>query len=127
MLYSNYIFIRGDQNVYNSIKKHKFVAIAVLVDLFIFWLLFYSGFIIPFINPSLEQYQRSGTSFPRNYNQTLIWILLHTPTSFLIDPIVGSIANKVRYANALYAFASFQTGILAYFLNKYYKQRKAQS
>ena len=66
----------------------------MLVDLFLFWLLNYSGFIVPLISPSIEQYQSSGTSFPLNFNQTLIWFLLHFPTSIVLETLSESITGS---------------------------------
>lgn len=66
----------------NIIKKHKTIIIVLSVDLFLFWLLFYSGIVLPFINPSIELYKNSGTSFPRNANQMFLWFCLQLPLIF---------------------------------------------
>jgi len=98
----------------NIIKKHKVVVIVVLVDLLLTWLLVYSGIVLPYISPSIEQYRLSGTSFPRDYAQKLFWLIIHAPTSILIDGKLGGITNS-----NIFAFLSvLQTGLIAYYLEK---------
>lgn len=65
--------------MFNILKKHKMIIIVALVDFFLFWLLFYSGIILPFINLSIESYKNSGTSFPRDTHQKILWICLQFP------------------------------------------------
>lgn len=94
------------------IKKHKIVILVMIVDLFIYWLLFCSGVVVPFINPNIYQYKGMllrGTSFPRNTNQMLIWFLLHLPTSYII---AGTI-DKFIFLSVI------QTGIIAYFIQEF--------
>lgn len=66
----------------NLLKKHKIVVAILMIDLFLYWLLLYSGVILPFINPSVELYEiykNSGTGFPRNTNQYFLWFYLQIP------------------------------------------------
>jgi len=65
--------------MFNILKKHKVIIIILLFDLFLYWFLFYSGIVLPYINPSLESYSKSGTSFPRNTNQCFLWFYLQIP------------------------------------------------
>ncbi|WP_105613997.1 hypothetical protein [Vallitalea okinawensis] len=77
----------------NNIKKHKFVMITFIIEVLLFWIVFYSGIILPFINPSIDEYEtlvQGGTSFPRDYIQGLLWHLLHAPSSLIIDSILPS-------------------------------------
>lgn len=65
--------------MFNISKELKIIIIALLLDLFLFWFLFYSGIVLPFINPSIELFEKSGTSFPRNTNQMILWFCLQLP------------------------------------------------
>lgn len=99
------------------LKKNKIVIIVVLTDLFLYWLLFYSGVVLPLINPSVEQYKKMvimGTSFPRNTNQAFIWICLHFPTSYIID----SRSDKFLFLSVV------QTGVITYYLEKFIQRKK---
>ncbi|KAJ52705.1 hypothetical protein BD780_001631 [Clostridium tetanomorphum] len=98
----------------NTIKKHKIVVIVVLVDLFLTWLLAYSGIVLPYISPSVESYRCSGTSFPRDYIQKLIWLFMHVPTSLFIDARLGGITTS----NGFVFLSVLQTGLIAYYLEK---------
>lgn len=101
------------------LNKHKIVIAVVLVDLFLFWLLFYSGIVLPLINPSIEQYNEmmaKGTSFPRNTIQMLIWIFLHFPASYIVDTITKD--GKFMFLSVV------QTGIITYFISKFTKRRR---
>lgn len=71
--------------MFTILKKHKIISIIVLIDLFLYWLLCQSNIVLPFINPSIELYEthkNSGTSFPRNTNQIVLWICLQIPAIF---------------------------------------------
>ena len=97
------------------LRKHKIVITLVLSDLFLYWFLFYSGVVLPFINPSVVQYKKMllrGTSFPRNTNQMLIWYLIHFPTSY----IIAGIMDKLIFLSAI------QIGIITYFIQKIIKR-----
>jgi hypothetical protein len=63
----------------------KTALVFLLVDLLLYFLLFHSGLVLPWINPTLEEYNNTVTSFPRDYAQKLIWILIHFPTSWLLS------------------------------------------
>ncbi len=92
------------------LKNHKFITAWVLGDLFLFWILFYSGIVLPYINPSVEDYNAHITSFPRNAAQMYLWIVLHMPTSW--------IGIVLRLPDQLLAFSVIQTGVIAYFIEK---------
>lgn len=101
------------------LKKYKIVIIAVLADLLLFWLLFYSKVVLPFINPSVEQYKemvRMGTSFPRDTNQMIIWIILHLPSSYITSGIARN--DKFLFLSVI------QTGLITYYIDKFIQQRK---
>lgn len=73
--------------MFNILRKHKIVFIILMTDLFLYWLLFYSGVILPFINPSAEEYitlVKHGTSFPRETNQCFLWMFLQVPITLYI-------------------------------------------
>ena len=103
----------------NFLRRYRIVIIVVLTDLLLFWVLFRSIVVLPFINPSVEQYKillNGGTGFPRNTNQMIMWIILHLPTSY----IIGGIARS-----DMYQFLSvIQTGLITYYIDKHLKQRK---
>jgi cytochrome bd-type quinol oxidase subunit 2 len=66
----------------NRFNKHRIVFIIIIIDLLLFWLLFHSGIVLPFINPSVEEYRilvEQGTSFPRHTNQCFLWMHLQIP------------------------------------------------
>ncbi|MCX7708796.1 MAG: hypothetical protein N2484_02985 [Clostridia bacterium] len=96
------------------LRKHKIVVITILADLILFWLLFYSGLVVPWISPSLEEYNASGTSFPRNYNQILLWFALHLPSSLLIE----SARESIKGPQLLLSLCTIQTGFIALFIQK---------
>ena len=103
--------------MFHFLRKNKIVIIVVSTDLFLYWLLFYSGVVLPLINPSVDQYKKMvimGTSFPRNTNQALIWIYLHFPTSY----IIGSRSDKFLFLSVV------QTGIITYCLEKFIQRKK---
>ncbi|TCO79157.1 hypothetical protein EV214_103209 [Marinisporobacter balticus] len=71
----------------NILKNHKVIIIALFVDLFLYWLAFYSSIVLPVINPSVEQYRilvEQGTSFPRDTNQCFLWMYLQIPITLYI-------------------------------------------
>jgi hypothetical protein len=106
--------------MYVFLKRYKIVIIVMLVDLFLFWLLNYSGVIVPFISPSIEQYQNSGTSFPRNFNQIFIWVVLHFPTSI----VLGNLSQSITGSEVLTSISVIQTGLIAYFFEKRFRRKK---
>jgi len=97
-----------------SIKKYKIVVIVVIVDLVLTWLVVFSGICLPLINPSIEHYAASGTSFPRDYTQKLIWMVLHAPISVIIDLKLGGILKD----NVFVFLGVLQTGLIASYVNK---------
>ncbi|MCY6370703.1 hypothetical protein [Clostridium ganghwense] len=100
----------------NTIKKHKIVIIVVLIDLLLTWLLAFSGIVLPYINPSIEQYRLSGTSFPLDFNQKLIWLIMHAPISLFIEAKLGGITTT--NSNVFVFLAVLQTGLIAIYLDK---------
>ena len=70
--------------------KFKLALLAVTIDLLLYGFLFYSGVILPGINPSVEQYNAQMTSFPRDAMQKILWIALHWPTSLLVHRSLGA-------------------------------------
>ncbi|XMB85338.1 hypothetical protein RJG79_07875 [Mycoplasmatota bacterium WC44] len=68
------------------LRRHRTFIIILLVDLFLYWLLFCSGIVLPFINPSVEIYEQQITSAPRNTNQIILWYLLQIP--FIIYSLI---------------------------------------
>jgi hypothetical protein len=99
------------------LKKHKIVIIVVAVDLFLYWILYYSGVVLPFINPNIEEYNKIINSAPRNIGQMVIWMLLHFPTSYVLESITR---------NDTYLFLSvIQTGVITYFIEKFIQRRKS--
>ncbi len=103
----------------SCLKRYRIVIIVMLADFLLFWILDRSIIVLPFINPSAEQYKEmllAGTSFPRNTNQMIMWIILHLPTSY----IIGSIARSDIYQS----LSVIQTGVIVYYIDKYNKQRK---
>ena len=69
--------------------KAKLAVSAVSVDLFFYWLVFHSGVVLPFINPSEAAYAQRVTSFPRDAGQHMLWIFLHGPTSVWLGEHLG--------------------------------------
>lgn len=118
-----YIYLKGELYLYKFIKRYKIIIFVVLADLFLFWLLNYSGFVIPFISPSIEQYQNSGTSFPRNYNQMLIWFILHFPTSIVFE----SLSQRITGSEVLTSLSVIQTGLIAYIIEKRSRRIKSNN
>ncbi len=104
--------------MYVFLKRYKIAVIVMLADLFLFWLLNYSGYIVPFISPGIEQYKNSGTSFPRNYNQILIWIVLHFPSSIVFE----TLSQRITESELLTSLSVIQTGLIAYFCEKRIKR-----
>ena len=72
-----------------------------MVDLLLYWVIFYSGATLPFINPSVEEYQRQVTSFPRNAGQCYAWVAVHVPAA-----LIG------RFGDRYLVFAVAQTGLI---------------
>ena len=111
------ISITRRAHMFHFLRKNKIVIIVVFTDLFLYWFLFYSGVILPLINPSVDQYRKMvimGTSFTRNTNQALIWIYLHFPTSY----IIGSRSDKFLFLSVV------QIGIITYCLEKFIQRKK---
>ena len=100
----------------NFINRHKIVIIAVIVDIILYWILFCSGVIFPFINPDVGEYSKRITSFPRNGGQILVWMFIHLPTSFIIDIIPNY--EKFMFLSVI------QTGIIAYIIEKTIQLKK---
>jgi hypothetical protein len=98
------------------VKRHKYIIIFVCLDLFLFWVLFYSGIVLPFVNPSMKEYNKDITSFPRNYGQMLIWVFLHFPTSIILDTVTSN--------DRLLFLSVFQTGVIVYFIEKFIKWKR---
>jgi len=71
------------KNVLNTYKFKLFI-IAITIDLLLYLLIFHSGIVLPYINPSVEDY-KPWTSFPRDAGQKMAWYILHIPTSMLIS------------------------------------------
>ena len=70
--------------MFNILKKNKIVFIILITDLFLYWLVYYSGIVLPFINPSIEEYELLATSFPRDTHQLYFWILLRVPIALFM-------------------------------------------
>jgi len=68
-------------------KIYKICLVVLAVDLFSYWLLFHSGVVLPYINPTIEEYNKTLTSFPRDYGQSILWYSIHIPLSSLIGMI----------------------------------------
>lgn len=66
---------------------YKICLVVFVIDILLYLFLFHSGVVLPGINPSLQEYNKALTSFPRDYNQKLLWILFHMPLSSLIGSI----------------------------------------
>lgn len=104
----------------NIIKKHKIVIITLLIEILLFWFVFYSGIVIPFINPSIEEYEnhiKGGTSFPRDYTQMLLWYLIHMPSSLIIDSVFSS-----GY-EVLLSLSVIQNCFIAYLIEKHIRNK----
>jgi hypothetical protein len=101
--------------MFNILKRHKIVIIVILTDLFLFWLTFYSDIILTFINPSIEDYSISDTSFPRNYAEVLFWYLVHMPSSIVLENILGHIVESKVYLS----LSIIQTDLIAYFIENH--------
>lgn len=65
------------------LSKHKRVISLVVLDAILYILLVKSNIVLPFINPSIENYSMV-TGFPRNTNQVLLWYMLQIPVSIFI-------------------------------------------
>jgi hypothetical protein len=104
------IHVQKGEATVRLIKKHKFVVICVLIDILLFWLLFYSGLILPFINPTLEDYQAILNSAPRHAGQMGLWLMAHMPTSGLI--------SALHLAEPFLILSIFQTAVAAYGIEK---------
>jgi predicted acyltransferase len=99
------------------LKRNKIFIIVLLTDLFLYWFLFYSGVVLPFINPSVEEYNNTMTSFPRNASQMFIWIFMHFPTSYILLSITK---------NDMYLFLLvIQTSVIAYFIEKFIQRKRS--
>lgn len=79
-----------------------------LIDVAVYFVLFHSGIVLPFINPSVEEYSRRFTSFPRDYAQKIYWIVAHYPTSFIIS----------SFNERLLVLSAVQYPLLIFGLNK---------
>lgn len=74
--------------IQDLMKKITKICLSIfLIDVAVYFILFHSGIVLPFINPSVEEYSRKYTSFPRNYAQIIYWIVVHYPSSFIISSI----------------------------------------
>lgn len=103
--------------MFSFLKKHKIIFIAVSVDMFLYWLLFLSGIVLPFINPSIAEYP--FTSAPRGVGQMLMWEALHIPTSLIFEFVIPNMNFQI--------FSIVQTGIIAYFIERLILRKKVQS
>lgn len=63
-----------------KIINHRKILTILLIDLFLYILLVKSNIVLPYINPSIEEYSKV-TSFPRNTNQVIMWYALQIPIS----------------------------------------------
>ena len=69
-------------------KKITKICLSILtIDAVVYLILFHSGIVLPFINPTVEEYNAMNTSFPRDYAQAIYWIVAHYPSSVLISLI----------------------------------------
>lgn len=103
------------------LKKHKVVIIVVLIDLMLYWLIFCTDVVLPFINPSVEEYKRmvtTGTTFPRDTSQELFWMLIHLPTFAITDIITRS--EKFRF------LAVVQTGVITLYIERFIRKRRCK-
>lgn len=93
----------------------------MVIDFLLYLFLFHSGIVLPFINPSVSEYSRQLTSFPRNYAQELLWLGLHIPTSI--------IAINSQFAEIVVVAASLvQTGLIFFGIGaliEYLRKRKS--
>ena len=65
-------------------KKIYYISIIVLIlDMILYFLIFHSGIVFPYINPSIEEYKAMVTSFPRDTSQKYLWIYIHWPIVLL--------------------------------------------
>jgi len=67
--------------------SYKIALIVLGLELIAYFLLFHCGIVLPFINPSIEEYNKTVTSFPRDYGQWLLWMYIHYPMSALMAAI----------------------------------------
>ncbi len=59
-------------------RNNKTITIILLLNLFSYLFLFHSGIVLPFINPSIEEYMQYNSA-PRDTNQIVLWYLLQIP------------------------------------------------
>lgn len=85
-------------------KVTKICLWVLVLDAAVYWLLFYSGLVLPFINPSVEEYNAARTSFARHANQCMVWTVAHFPVSFLIAHISERflVLSAVQYPLIIY-------------------------
>jgi hypothetical protein len=74
-------------------RIYKVCVLVVLIDLLLYLLLFHCGIILPFINPSVEVYNKSFTSYPRDTMQKVVWALFH----FTAIPIAKLFSLNEKY------------------------------
>ncbi len=88
-------------------KWLKFSAYVWLVDIALYFVLFYSGIAFPYISPSLKDYALTTQSVPREYMQCILWLLINYPLSFMIDD---------RWGGKLLILSSFQWPVIILFI-----------
>jgi len=101
------------------LKRHKTVIIVVLIDLLLYWLIFCTDVVLPFINPSVEEYKHmvtTGTTFPRDTSQQLLWIFMHVPTSAIMNITTN---DKFLFLSVI------QTGVITFYIERYIRRRMA--
>ena len=96
--------------------KLKFALWFAAVDALAYWVLFHSGVVLPWINPSPEAYAHQMTSFPRNAAQIYLWILVNWPTSMIVGRALGD-----RYL----VVAIAQAGLLGFVIGALIDRRRA--
>jgi hypothetical protein len=83
--------------------KFKLPMALVILDILIYLFLFHSGVVLPFVNPTVAEYNQMQTSFPRDAGQKMTWILFHIPTSAVVDK---------NFGDRFLWFSIFQTGVI---------------
>ena len=105
--------------MFGFLKRHKIVIIVVLIDLLLYWIIFCTDVVLPFINPSVEEYKHmvaTGTTFPRNTTQIVFWVFMHAPTSAITSIIT-------RSDNFLF-LSVVQTGVITFYIEKFIRRRR---
>jgi len=70
-------------------KIYKICLVVLVLDVLLYFFLFHSGVVLPWINPSIEEYSKNVTSFPRDFGQKISWIMFHVPLSAMVDSFFG--------------------------------------